>query len=193
MPKNVVALLAGGFEEVEAVTPIDYLRRAGIAVTSAAIGDSLLVQGARDIPLRADVLFTELPRTANAAHWDAVIIPGGLRGAQTIAATPEAGALIVELVRLKKWVCAICAAPAVALAPLGILSGRKFTCYPGMEDRAADGVFVEERVVIDRGPAGGIITSRGAGTAGEFALAIIGVLRGEAAADTVARSVLLER
>ena len=193
MQKKVLVLLAPGFEEVEAVTPVDYLRRAGIAVTTAAIGESPLVTGARDIPVKADTVFKELIKTESAACWDAVIIPGGMGGASNCAASKETGALLGEMLQAGKWVCAICAAPAVVLAPLGILSGRKFTCYPGMEDQVNGGEFSEDQVVIDRGKSGGIITSRGAGTAGAFAAAIIGELLGQAEADKVAQAVLLRQ
>ena len=91
-----------------------------------------------------------------------------------------------------KWVCAICAAPAVVLAPLGILSGRTFTCFPGMEAKVADGKWSVDSVAVDENPAGGgVITSRAAGTAGAFAIAIIGKLLSEAEAQKIAQSVLL--
>jgi 4-methyl-5(b-hydroxyethyl)-thiazole monophosphate biosynthesis len=109
-------------------------------------------------------------------------------GASNIAASKEAGALIAETAAAEgKQVCAICASPAVVLAPLGLLSGKKFTCYPGMEEKVSDGKWTEGRVVID----GNIITSRGAGTAGEFAVAVIGQLLGDEAGDKIAASVLL--
>ena len=189
MPKNAIVLLAEGFEEVEAVTPIDYLRRAGITVTAAAIGESLNVRGARGITVAADALLKNLAAEGKAGSraWDAVILPGGTAGAANIAASAEAGALIKDMASAGKTVCAICAAPAAALAPLGLLSGKKFTCYPGLEEKAPEGKWTDERVAID----GIIITSRGAGTAGAFAVAIIGQLLGKEEGDKVAKSVLL--
>ncbi|MCL2128060.1 MAG: DJ-1/PfpI family protein, partial [Treponema sp.] len=115
------------------------------------------------------------------------ILPGGTAGAANIAASAEAGALIKDMASAGKTVCAICAAPAAALAPLGLLSGKKFTCYPGLEEKAPEGKWTDERVAID----GIIITSRGAGTAGAFAVAIIGQLLGKEEGDKVAKSVLL--
>jgi 4-methyl-5(b-hydroxyethyl)-thiazole monophosphate biosynthesis len=185
MMKKAVLLLAEGFEEVEAVTPIDYLRRAGVEVTVAAVGGTLAVKGARGVTVNADTTLREVGQKA--APWDAVVIPGGIPGASNIAASKEAGALIAEAAAAGKQVCAICASPAVVLAPLGLLSGKKFTCYPGMEEKVSDGKWTEDRVAID----GNIITSRGAGTAGEFAVAVIGQLLGGTEGDKIAKSVLL--
>jgi 4-methyl-5(b-hydroxyethyl)-thiazole monophosphate biosynthesis len=182
MAKNVVVLLAEGFEEVEAITPIDYLRRAGIEVSIASISGNLSVKGARGITVNADTALKDLKQS-----WDAVIIPGGMPGATNIAASKEAGALITEMAAAGKLVCAICASPAVVLAPLGLLSGKKFTCYPGMEERVQGASYTEQAVLTD----GNIITSRGAGTAGAFAIAIIGELLSQAEGDKIARSVLL--
>jgi 4-methyl-5(b-hydroxyethyl)-thiazole monophosphate biosynthesis len=182
MMKNALVLLAEGFEEVEAVTPIDYLRRAGIEVSIASISGNLSVKGARGITVNADAALKNIKRS-----WDAVIIPGGMPGATNIAASKEAGALITEMAADGKLVCAICASPAVVLAPLGLLSGKKFTCYPGMEERVQGAQWTDQPVVTD----GNIITSRGAGTAGTFAIAIISKLLSPAEGDKIAKAVLL--
>ena len=201
MVKKVLILLAEGFEEVEAITPIDYLRRAGIEVTVASIGESRTVTGSHSIPVTADTTFANLAgkkqsRDAvawDAPAWDAVVVPGGGAGAANLAASKETGALLKEMAASGKWICAICASPAVVLAPLGIMAGKKFTCYPGLEkevraESAAVGArWSEDRVVID----GNIITSRGAGTAGEFAAAIIGRLVGDKAAADLVQKVLM--
>ncbi|MCL2558760.1 MAG: DJ-1/PfpI family protein, partial [Treponema sp.] len=157
--KTALVLLAEGFEEVEAVTPIDYLRRAGATVTVAAVGgNSLYVNGARGITVSADIFLEEAMESDILPS--ALVIPGGLPGADNIAASVEARALIAKMQGAGKKVCAICASPAIVLAPLGILAGKKFTCYPGMEKGIADGHWSDDPVVID----GNIITSRGAGT-----------------------------
>jgi len=189
MEKTALVLLAEGFEEVEAVTPVDYLRRAGIAVTMAAIGGNLAVKGARGITVTAEVTLQDLASQgmARADLWDAVVVPGGIPGASNIAASEDAGALIAGMAAAGKLVCAICASPAVVLAPLGILAGKKFTCYPGMEGKVLDGRWIEEPVAVD----GNIVTSRGAGTSGLFAVAIIGQLLGEAEGEKIAKAVLL--
>ena len=183
MPKKAVVLLAEGFEEVEAVTPIDYLRRAGIEVSVVSVSDNLIVKGSRNIEVKAETALSQLPP----GEYDAVIVPGGLNGSKNIAASSEAGALLKKTAEAGKLICAICAAPALVLSPLGLLKGKNFTCYPGMEKEAQDGVWKEERVVIDRN----LITSRGAGTAGEFAIAIIEKLTDEETSKKIAESVLL--
>jgi 4-methyl-5(b-hydroxyethyl)-thiazole monophosphate biosynthesis len=183
MAKKAVVLLAEGFEEVEAITPVDYLRRAGVEVTTAAVGKSLTVKGARGIQVCADAMLTEL----SGDTWDAVIVPGGMPGAANLAASEETAALLKDTAAAGKLVCAICASPAVVLSPLGLLEGKKFTCYPGMEEKVTKGKWTNGQVVTDDA----IITSRGAGTAGLFATAIIRALLGESAAKKTADSVLL--
>jgi 4-methyl-5(b-hydroxyethyl)-thiazole monophosphate biosynthesis len=195
MAKNAILLLAEGFEEVEAITPIDYLRRAGITVTVAAIGKDLSVKGARDVTATANATLHDLVHTGKAGtgSWDAVVVPGGMPGAANIAASKEATTLISEMASAGKLVCAICASPALVLAPLGLLSGKKYTCYPGMEEKvlssaaAKTAIWTDGHVVID----GNIITSRGAGTAGEFAITIIKQLLSKKEGDDIARAVLL--
>ncbi|MDR1836113.1 MAG: DJ-1/PfpI family protein [Treponema sp.] len=187
MTKKTLVLLANGFEDVEALTPIDYLRRAGIDVTTAAITESLTVKSAwGGIQVIAGTTLAEVVKQGTGG-LDAVIIPGGSNGAANIAASQEAGKLIKEMAAAGKLVCAICASPAVVLSPLGLLAGRKFTCHPGLEEKVKEGTWSNERVVVD----GNIITSRAAGTAGEFAIAIIGKLLDEEAARKIADAVLL--
>jgi len=187
MVKKAIILLADGFEDVEAVTPIDYLQRAGIEVTAVSISDSLTVTSKwGGIKVTATVTLAEIIKQGTNSY-DAVILPGGMPGTANLAASKEAGALVKEMAAGGKLVCAICAAPALVLAPLGLLDGKKFTCYPGMEEKAANGKWSDGRVVTD----GNVITSRGAGTAGEFAVAIIEKLLDKAAAQKIAEAVLL--
>ncbi|MDR2080077.1 MAG: DJ-1/PfpI family protein [Treponema sp.] len=189
MAHKALIFLAGGFEEVEAVTPIDYLRRAGIEVTTVSIGPGELVQGSHNIPVSADTTLEKLHKQGRAApeDWDAVVIPGGGKGSENLAASAEAGSFIKAMAGAGKLICAICAAPAVVLSPLGLLKGRNFTCFPGMEKTVTGAFWTEMRVVID----GQLITSRGAGTAGEFAVAIIGKLISKAEGEKIAKAVLL--
>jgi 4-methyl-5(b-hydroxyethyl)-thiazole monophosphate biosynthesis len=201
MLKKIIVLLAAGFEEVEAVTPVDYLRRAGIEVTTAAVGieagKTMLVKGSHDIQIAADATLDDLleKRKLNPREWDGVLVPGGLPGSDNLASSAETGAFLREMAGAGKWVCAICAAPARVLSPLGLLAGKKFTCFPGEEEKviapgsaSAGAEWKKSRVVID----GNIITSRGTGTAGEFACAIISVLISEAEGKKIAERVLLE-
>jgi 4-methyl-5(b-hydroxyethyl)-thiazole monophosphate biosynthesis len=186
MVKKALVFLADGFEEIEAITPIDYLRRAGVELTTVSIGSERSVQSARRVTVNADTTL-EKQGKANAADWDAVVVPGGGLGAENLAASAAVGSFIKAMAEAGKLVCAICAAPAVVLAPLGLLKGREFTCYPGMEEKVSEATWKADRVVID----GTLITSRGAGTAGEFAIAIIEKLLGQTEAEKIAKSVLL--
>jgi protein deglycase len=182
--KKACILLAEGFEEIEAVTPIDYLRRAGVEVTILGVG-GLHVRGSHGIVVSADAALDE--KSAGQVY-DAVIIPGGMPGAKHLAGSKDAVDLIRRHYADGKVVAAICAAPAVVLhGACGLLQGKRFTGYPGTETQVKGGFPQAERVVID----GNLITSRGAGTAGEFAMALIDALARRAEADRVAEAVLL--
>ena len=199
MTKKVAVFLAEGFEEVEAITPIDYLRRAGIEVSSVAVGNSLEVKGSRNIKICADTSIDILLKAGKlkAEHWDGVVVPGGLPGADNLAASKEVGDFVTEMAKAGKLVSAICAAPARVLFPLGLLAGKKFTCFPGEEAKVAEtsanagtnaaAIWKEDRVVID----GNIISSRSAGSAGEFSCAIISWFLGEEEGKKLAERVLL--
>ncbi|MDR1325559.1 MAG: DJ-1/PfpI family protein [Treponema sp.] len=190
MAKHALVFLADGFEEVEAITPIDYLRRAGIEVTTCTVGVSALggqmVKGSHGIVVQADTsLAAQEP--LKAVDWDAVLLPGGIPGAPNLAASEAVSALLRDMASAGKLVCAICASPALVLFPLGLLKGRRFTCYPGMEAEVEDAIWSKERVVID----GNLITSRGAGTAADWAIAIIEKLVDEETAKAIAAKVVL--
>jgi 4-methyl-5(b-hydroxyethyl)-thiazole monophosphate biosynthesis len=173
-------LLAPGFEEVEAVTPADFLRRAGIEVLLTGIGGRL-IEGSHGIRVQADLEIGELP-----ADVEGVIVPGGMPGAANIAASPAAMDLIRRLHEQGRLVAAICAAPAVVLEPAGVLSGRRATGFPGTESSLTSGRFVQNRVVVD----GNVVTSRGPGTAAEFAVKLIELIAGRDKALEVHRRTL---
>lgn len=180
--KTACVLLAEGFEEVEALTPIDYLRRAGVEVTTIGV-TGLEPLGSHGIAVRADRGVEAL-----AADYDCVVVPGGGKGSENLAASAEVVALIRRHAVAGKLIAAICAAPAVVLhGACGILAGKRFTCYPGMESKVSGASFIRERVVVD----GKLITARAAGCAGEFSYNVIAALVGEEAADTLAEKVLL--
>lgn len=188
--KRVIVLFANGLEDVEAVTPVDFLRRAGVEVVTAGVGGTRIV-GSRGIRFVADASMEDLSAAGelDPGRWDAVVVPGGMPGAANIAASVACSALISGAFAAGKLVAAVCAAPAVVLAPLGVLSGRSFTCYPGMEGKVSGASWREGRVVVD----GTLITSRGAGTAGEWAVELVRALVGDAVAEKLAESVLLKR
>lgn len=167
--KKVLIILAEGFEEIEAVTPIDVLRRAEIEVTVAGVSGKE-VTGSHGIKISADISLEEYHGTP-----DAVVLPGGMPGAKNLSESRKVSEIVKKLNNEKKIVAAICAAPALALSPTGILNGKKATCFPGMEENFPSSVrFSEDRVVGD----GNIITSRGAGTAMEFSLKLVEQLVG---------------
>jgi len=178
--KKIAVLLADGFEEVEAVTPIDFLRRAGIDVVTAGVTGKT-VTGAHGVKISADAAVGGLP-----AGLDGVVLPGGMPGAQNIADSGEAVDLIRKILAAGKLVGAICAAPAVVLGAHGLLQGRRFTCYPGFERDVRGASFTPDRVVAD----GNLITSRGPGTAAEFALALIEKLAGREEAEKIRKGTL---
>jgi 4-methyl-5(b-hydroxyethyl)-thiazole monophosphate biosynthesis len=188
MSKQVFVFLAEGFEEVEAITPVDYLRRAGIEVTTVSITKDTMVNGSHNIPVRADtVIGTIKPDEA-----DGIIIPGGMPGTTALAASSELDAIIRKFDADKKLIAAICAAPALVLGSKGILDGRHYTCYPGMEANVGCGTngcpeWHGDAVVED----GHLLTSRGAGTAGAFAIKIIEKLSGKECAKKIADSVVM--
>lgn len=181
--KKTCVILADGFEEVEAVTPIDYLRRAGIKVVVAGLGGREIV-GGHGMEFTADAVLDDI----DSEDFDCVLVPGGGGGSKAIAADQTAVKFIKRQAGKGRLVAAICAAPALVLGQAcGMLGGRRFTCYPGMENLVPGGRFEASRVVDD----GNIITARAAGCAGEFAVAIIRALAGGAKADEVSASVLL--
>lgn len=176
----VYILLADGFEEVEALTPVDALRRARVDVALVGV-TGMTVAGSHGVRVEADIPLEKLTLEG----CEALIVPGGLRGVQNIKASEPAMRAILAAHRAGKRVCAICAAPTV-LAGLGILDGRRAVCYPGMEDELAGAEAKPgESVVVD----GSVITSRSAGTAWDFALTVLSELRGPEAAKRVCDAV----
>ncbi len=183
MPKTAVVILAEGFEEIEAIGPVDVLRRAGIRVTLAGV-NSQTVKSSRNIGVHAESLLKDIKDLP-----DAVIVPGGMPGSANLAKSAEVKAFLTGMDSAKKIIAAICAAPATVLAPLGILNFKKATCYPGCEEKFSDKVsYLKDRVVVD----GNLITSQGPGTALEFALAIVRELIGEEMANKIREAMLIK-
>ncbi|MEH6454560.1 MAG: DJ-1 family glyoxalase III [Psychromonas sp.] len=178
--KQVALLLADGFEEVEAITVADYLRRAGIKVYLTGLV-STTVTGSHEITVIADKLIEQLPN-----DLDAVIIPGGMPGASNLAQSAPVIRLIRKSFKDKKLLAAICAAPALVLAEAGVLNHREFTCYPGFEKHLEESGWKADLVVRDNN----LITSRGPATAAEFSFSIIEYLLGEDQANTIKQATL---
>ena len=177
----VFVMLAEGFEEVEAITTIDLLRRAGIEVQTVSVMGGRMVNGAHGIGVAADR--EAFPEEISGAEM--VILPGGMPGTINLDESAELDTVLRDRAASGKPIAAICAAPMV-FAHKGLLKGRRATIYSGMEDELRDAVHTEGTVVTD----GSIITSKGPGTAMAFALAIIGFLRGDAAAEEVRKGLL---
>jgi len=187
--KRALLILAPGFEEVEAITPIDLLRRAGIEVFVAAL-DERMVAGAHDLSVRADGLLKDVLGLdlQSPLNFDALVLPGGSPGAQNLAQSELVTRWIEGFLTSKKWVCALCASPALVLGAKGFLKGHDFTCYPDMEDLVTQGSWKSDPVVVSEP----FITSRGLGTSALFSLEIISQLVGASVAHTVAQKTLLE-
>jgi 4-methyl-5(b-hydroxyethyl)-thiazole monophosphate biosynthesis len=179
---SVLVPLAQGCEELEAVTIIDLLVRAGVEVVSAGL-DGAPVKASRGVVLIPDTTLDE----ALQRHFDMVVLPGGLPGANHLNDDPRIQALVKKMAAEGRYTAAICAAPRV-LANAGVLSGKRATSYPGTLDKMAlpDVEYREETVVRD----GKVITSRGPGTAMEFALTLIEALMGKGKRDEVAAGLL---
>lgn len=172
--------LATGFEEVEALTVIDILRRGGVDVKSVSIMEDYCVKGAHGVPVIADILFEE----ADYEKCEMIVLPGGMPGAQYLQDHEGLAEKIKAFAAEGKWVCAICAAPMV-LGYHGVIGGKKATIYPGMEDRLAGAEPVKEYAVKD----GNIITGMGPGAAMDFAFTILEALKGRDVAEDVRKGV----
>ena len=174
---SVLVPLAEGCEELEAVTVIDLLRRAGIEVVTAGLADGP-VTASRGVVLIPDTTLDE----ALARDWDMVVLPGGLPGANHLQEDARVTALLRRMADSGRFTAAICAAPKV-LGSAGLLDGRRATSFPGALDALglADTDYREEPVVED----GKVITSRGPGTAMDFALTLIERLADRATRDEV--------
>ena len=173
MEKRVLVILADGFEEVEALAPIDVLRRSGASVTVAGLKPERgnLVRGAHDVWIRCDVELCDVRED----RFDAIVLPGGMPGALNLHKSEVVNSMVLDTYKRGDLVCAICASPAFVLAPTGILDGKKATCYPGCEEKYSHLDFCGKRVVRD----GNVITGAGPGTALEFGLLISEALFGK--------------
>lgn len=166
---KAVIFLANGFEEIEAITVIDVLRRAKVDIKAVSVSGSLSVTGAHKISVVTDALYEEI----NFEDMDMLILPGGMPGTTNLTAHQRLMDNISRFARDGKWVCAICAAPSV-LGGLGILRGKAAVCYPGYEASLQGADVKSDSVVQD----GKVITARGPGVSIPFALKLVEVLKG---------------
>ena len=178
----VYMFLANGFEEIEALCPLDLLRRAGVEVTTVGIGAEQIT-GAHGITVQADIsdaFYTD-------STPDMIILPGGMPGAKNLDESRTVDTAIKVAARRGAFIGAICAAPFL-LGRRGLLAGKRAICYPGFENELTGATIAEERVVRD----GNVITAAGMGVALEFGLALVSVLKGEEAAETAIQMVALQ-
>lgn len=179
----VYVFLADGFEEIEALTPVDLLRRAGVEVKTVSIyPDRKNVTGARAIEVKADITIDGV----DTGMADIIVLPGGMPGTVNLLECRELMDMVDEQNGQKKRIAAICAAPARILGSKGLLKGKKATCYPGLENMMDGATPVIKTVVTDEN----ITTSRGLGTALDFACELITLLCGKEKSDEIRASVV---
>ncbi len=178
----VLLFLADGFEEIEALTQVDYLRRAGIEITTVGL-DGEYATGTRNIVVKAD---TTLDKVEYTSELDMVILPGGLGGMNTMKNNRKVSELVKNCYNDGKYIAAICASPTI-FAHLDLVRGKKCVCYPGMEDELieAGGIFTDEAVVTD----GKMVTARAAGASEQFSFELITLLKDKNTAEKVRKSI----
>lgn len=210
----VYVLLAEGFETIEALTPVDFLRRAGIDTVTVVVSDSAVVTNgenqvtvetafsSQNIEMYGDYysqamkindksitvlpIFTDEKTTPIDEDIDMVVLPGGMPGTKNLEMSPFVGELLDYCIRNDKYIAAICAAPSI-LGKKGLLKGKKATCYAGYEKFLEGATVVNDKVITD----GKIITSRSAGTSADFALELVKILGGEEKYNKLCQSLLL--
>ena len=178
----IYMFLAEGFEEVEALAPLDLIRRAGLEIKTVGVGSKTVV-GSHGISVVADITENEFFDNAP----DVVILPGGMPGTKNLDASAIVHKAIADAVKNDAYVCAICAAPMI-LGKLGLLRGKNAVCYPGFEEYLDGAILPDKKVVRD----GKVITAKGMGAAIEFGLAIVSALKDEKTADDLATATIFK-
>lgn len=169
----VYVLLANGFEEIEALTPVDIMRRAGICVKTVSITDDLYIMGAHDILVKADMKLSEV----NKGQMDLLMLPGGA-GHVNLDESEDVHSLINYANENNRFIAAICASPSI-IGKMGLLKGKKATAFPGFEQYLVGADVVSDKVAVD----GKIITAKGAGASAEFGFSIVEKLIDKKTAD----------
>ena len=177
--KKVLVFLADGSEEIEALTPVDMLRRAGAEVTFAGVTGKEC-KCSHGVTVVTDALASECAGD----EYDMVVLPGGMPGTLNLGASEDVKKITAKAYAGGKFVAAICAAPSV-LGEMGLLAGKRATCYPGFEEKLTGACVVREKAVRD----GNIITSCGAGAAMEFSLLLVEALYGSETSENLRKAV----
>ncbi len=175
---KVYVFLADGFEDVEALIPIDVLRRGGVEVITVSTTDFPLVESAHGVAIEADLQFEQ----CDFADADLLMLPGGMPGAANLYAHEGVCKAVCDQAAAGKKVSAICAAPAVVLAPLGLLEGKRATCYPGFEQALEGATYTGDLVTVD----GNITTAEGPAAAFPYAYELLSQLVNKQVSDQVA-------
>ena len=176
--KKVYVFLADGFEDVEALIPVDVWRRGGLEVVTVSTTEFPLVQTAHGVNIEADIMFEQ----GDFSDADLLFLPGGMPGASNLFAHKGVCKAIVDQFAAGKQVAAICASPAVVLAPLGILEGKRATCYPGFEKDLEGATYTGQLVTVD----GNVTTGEGPAAAFPFAYDLLGQLTSPQKANQIA-------
>ena len=176
--KKVYVFLADGFEDVEALIPVDVLRRGGVDVTTVSISDFPLVTSAHGVNIEADIMFEQ----GDFSDADLIFLPGGMPGASNLFAHKGVCKVVVDQFAAGKKVAAICAAPGVVLGQLGILEGKKATCYPGFEQMLDGATYTADLVTVD----GTVTTAEGPAAAFPFAYELLAQLVDQKTSDQIA-------
>ncbi len=177
---KVNIFFATGYEEVEALTVVDLLRRAGIETDMISVTGDLNVTSSHDVTVKMDRLFEQADENA-----DMLVLPGGMPGTTNLAQHKGLADMINRFNEAGKYIAAICAAPTV-YGKMGLLEGKNATCFPGMESDLRGANKLTDKVVID----GNVITSRGLGTAIDFGLALVALLKGIGTAEELASKIV---
>lgn len=186
---TAAVFFADGFEDIEALSPVDYLRRANINVITVGVkgksfNDTLIVTSSHNVPMIMDMTLETYLKTYANATPDCVVCPGGSLGADNLAATPELLSHLEKAYADGKLVSALCASPAVVLGKTNILSGKKWTCYPEMETEAKpeylSGYSNEVFITDDN-----LVTGRGPGASEQFAMELVRILAGQETHDKI--------
>lgn len=178
----VYMLLGTGFEEIEAIAPLDLLRRAGVEVLTVGLNGKT-VYGSHGIGIEADITLAQMDLTV----LEMIVLPGGLKGVASVSACPEALGALRFAYENNKFVAAICAGPTV-LAELGITDGKRATCYPGCEEKMGSANMLPDAAAVRDG---NIITGTSAGCAIPFGLELVAALKGQDTADRVKEQIVI--
>lgn len=181
---KICVFLAEGMEEIEALTVVDICRRAKIDTKTVSVTEDRMVTSSHGIKVEADMVLSEV----NFDEIDMIVLPGGMPGTLNLEACKPLMQKVEEFNRMGRYIAAICAAPSI-FGHMGILEGRNACCYPNFEEQLTGALVSRKPVEIS----GHVITSRGMGTAIDFALCIVGCIEGQPCADAVKEAIIYQQ